>query len=442
MTAIEKLIEKRNAAMNSAKALRDKAEGENRSLTDEERKAFDGFLAEHRQIGEDIERQSKLDAMEREAQESAGRRSGNLPHNDPSNTKEGKHRYSVLKALRESLAQREGTGRLTGVELETHIELAKRKDPTSPVRGVLIPWDDVNDAPSESRALDTTTGATSIPTILGSLICLLRARLAVVSMGATVMNGMQGLFSLPRQNAAATAYWLAEGGAPTGSNQTTDQVAFTPKTVGAYTDYTRRFVEQTNLDAEAFVKADLAAIIARAIETAAVNGSGTLNQPKGILQVSGISTVAIGTNGGAPTWDSVVGLESQVAISNADMGNLGYLTDAAVRGKLKRTAKIGSTFPIYLWDTNAGDTPLNGYKVGITNLLPSNLTKGTGSNLHSMIYGNWADLMIAFWSGLDVLVDPYSNSTSGTVRVVALQDCDVEIRHNESFAKILDIDVS
>jgi hypothetical protein len=56
-----------------------------------------------------------------------------------------------------------------------------------------------------------------------------------------------------------------------------------------------------------------------------------------------------------------------------------------------------------------------------------------------MLFGNWADLMIGMWGSLDLMVDPYTGSTAGTVRVVALQDVDVAVRNLESFASFVDI---
>ena len=86
-----------------------------------------------------------------------------------------------------------------------------------------------------------------------------------------------------------------------------------------------------------------------------------------------------------------------------------------------------------------GDAPLNGYRAGVTNAVPSNLTKGTANAICSAIlFGNFADLLIGMWGGLDLMVDPYTGSTSGTVRVVALQDVDVAVRHAESFAAMVD----
>jgi hypothetical protein len=144
-----------------------------------------------------------------------------------------------------------------------------------------------------------------------------------------------------------------------------------------------------------------------------------------------------GTNGAAPTWANIIALETAVAFANADIGNMGYLTNAKVRGKLKSTEKFTTSngMPVY----ESGNTPLNGYQAAITNAVPSNLTKGSASGVASaIIFGNFADLMIGMWGSLDLMVDPYTGSTAGTVRVVALQDVDVAVRNIESFATMVD----
>jgi HK97 family phage major capsid protein len=85
-----------------------------------------------------------------------------------------------------------------------------------------------------------------------------------------------------------------------------------------------------------------------------------------------------------------------------------------------------------------GEGMVNGYRAVVSNQVPSNLTKGTGTNLSAIIFGNWNDLIVGQWGTLDLMVDPYNQSTSGTVRVVALQDVDIAVRHPESFSAMVD----
>ncbi len=81
-----------------------------------------------------------------------------------------------------------------------------------------------------------------------------------------------------------------------------------------------------------------------------------------------------------------------------------------------------------------------GYNVVSTTTVPSDLTKGTSSGVCSaVIFGNFNELMIAMWGGLDILVDPYTGSSTGATRIAMFQDIDVKLRHAESFAAIKDV---
>jgi HK97 family phage major capsid protein len=282
-----------------------------------------------------------------------------------------------------------------------------------------------------------TAGGNLVATELlaSSFIDLLVNQARVLSMGTTLLTDLTGNIAIPRATAGSTGYWVAENGSPTESQQAFDQVALTPKTVGAYVDYSRRLLLQSSIAVEAFIRMDIARTIALMIDLAAIAGSGASNQPRGILNTSGIGSVAGGANGAAPTWDNVVDLESAVANANAPAGSLGYLTNTKVRGKLKKTQMFSGTNGIPVWQGNE----LNGARAEVSNQVPSNLTKGSASGVCSaLIYGNWSDLLIAMWGGLDMMVDPFTGSTAGTKRVVALQDVDVNVRYPVSFAAMQD----
>lgn len=442
---IAELRQKRAALAKQARAIIELADKESRARTPDEQTRFDALIVEGNAITADIEQRERLEAMAGFADAGGNGHAGiDLPHQEARNL----NRYSMLRAI---LRVADGLP-VDGLEGECSQELIKKRGRGVKGQGFVMPTDlpvDLRSAATgrtrfgtaEQRAFDSTTnvGAAGIQTTLSTTyVDLLRNRMAVRQAGARVLTGMRGNFTIPRQNAASTLYWLAEGGAPTTSRPTVDQIPFTPRTAGVTVDITRRLAEQLNVDAEMFVRDDLNQVLARGIDLAALNGTGNANQPLGLLQNPSVPVTSAGTNGGDPTWALVVALETAIATANADMGSLAYMTNAKTRGKMKVTAKIGSTFPIYLWAD--GDTPLNGYPAYVTNQLPSNLTKGSsGAVCSPLIFGNWSDIIIAFWSGQDVIVDPYSLSTSGGLRLVTLQDLDVNIRHPESFAMITDL---
>jgi HK97 family phage major capsid protein len=210
-----------------------------------------------------------------------------------------------------------------------------------------------------------------------------------------------------------------------------------PKTVAGYVDFSRRLMLQSSLDIENIVRNDLAQTIASAMDSAALSGSGS-NRPTGVLNTSGIGSVTLGTNGGAPTWAMVVDLVKEVEIDNALLGRPAFVTNAKVRSKLSQTSKQSSGVEGN-FILQAGNSSLYGYPLVVSNAMPSNLTKGSGSNLSSIIFGDWSSLLVGQWSGIDLLSDPYTNSTTGAIRVTAFHDCDFAVRHPESFAECNEI---
>lgn len=352
-------------------------------------------------------------------------------------------RYSFVRLLN-ALANPSDRGaqEAAAFEFECSAEAQRRTHKTEQ-RGQTVPADVLRSAilpAAASRDLTVgtaTAGGHTVSTDLlaGSFIDMLRNSMALQQMGIRTLGDLNGNIAIPRQTGGATGYWLAESGSPTESQQAFDQVTLTPKTAGAFTDISRRLLLQSSMDVEGFVRQDLAMVLGLMIDLAGINGSGSSNQPRGILNTSGIGSVAGGTNGAAPTYAHMVDLETAVAVANASVGNLGYLTNAAVRGRLKKTEEFSGS-GVRVW---AGDNTVNGYRAVASNQVPSNLTKGTASGICSaVIFGNWADLLMGMWGGLDLVVDPFTGSTSGTVRVVALQDVDFACRQPASFAAMLD----
>ncbi|MFZ9066265.1 MAG: phage major capsid protein [bacterium] len=248
----------------------------------------------------------------------------------------------------------------------------------------------------------------------------LRNASSVMQAGARMLTGLSGDVKIPKKTAASTAAWIStEGGAASESEMTVGSVSMTPKTLGAFTDITRQLMLQSSLDVEGLVRDDLAMALGLAIDKAGLEGSGSSGQPTGILNTSGINTVT-DFAAAIPTFAEVVTLETAVAEDNALLGNLAYIMPASMYGGLKTKEKATGTAQFVV---EPGGT-VNGYRAIISN-------QATAGNLY---FGNFADLLIGMWAGLDIIVDPYTASTSGTVRVVALQTVDVAVRHAVSFA--------
>lgn len=336
--------------------------------------------------------------------------------------------YSLTRALH--LA---ATGRLDGLEAEVNQEEARRAGRTA--EGVFIPLSVL----APRRALSKTGndgangGATHEP-VLNGFIDALRPRLVLASLGATFLGGLTSDVKIPRQAAASTAGWKTENATLDEQSPEFDQVPLTARRVGAFTEISKQLLVQSSVDVENLVRNDLLSAIAIAIDSAGIAGSGTPPTPRGILSTSGIGSVAIGANGGAPTWNHLVDLLAAIANADADIGTIRFLSNPKVRAKLQKT----------IYDAGSGLNLLDkAATLGTwawTNNVPSNLTKGTTNGVCSaIIAGDFSQMIVGqFGSSADVVVDPYSKATEGITRVVVNTFADVAARRAAYFAAILD----
>jgi len=251
----------------------------------------------------------------------------------------------------------------------------------------------------------------------GDFIDVLRNNSAVMPL-ATMLNGLSGDVKIPRKTAAASAAFISsEGGAAGESELTVGNVSMSPKSLGAFTDITRQLMIQSSIDVENLVRNDLAQSMALAIDDAALEGSGSSGNPTGITNTSGINSVSL-SSAAAPTFAELVSMETAVRVDNALLGDLAYIVHPSNYGTLKTTEKATNTAQFV-----AANNEINGYNAVVSPQLTAN----------NYVFGNFNDLLIGMFGGLDIVVDPYSNSSSGTVRIVCLQSVDVAVRHAVSF---------
>lgn len=444
---IRKLIREKKA---EARKLVEAAE--KREMTEDENAKFESLMAECKALRDKLDKLSATadeegdDADPDDEPPARSRRSANFEERTAPaiHVKDRGRPYSILRALQLATEGRDLNGLEGEVSRETEKRTGKKAQgfflPTGADPEVRALMAGGRAAESRGTTLDTTagTGAVFVTPEL-PFIELLRSKMVTKELGATFLTGMSGKFSIPRQSGPGTASWVAESTAITAVNQTLDQVPFVDKTLGAVTTLSRKFIYQSSVDAESFIKNDLALVLAIELDRAAINGSGSGAVPTGIVQNSTVTTASAGiqggTNGLAPTFAQMVAAETLVANSNADRGALKYLTTPSARGKLKSTVKV-SGYPVYIWESNE----INGYPAMASNQVPSNLTKGSSSGVCSaLIFGNWNDLVVAQWGGIDVIVNPYTGQASGAITISMLMEADIQLRHAESFAVVSDL---
>ena len=340
-------------------------------------------------------------------------RSADVTSNDVGLSDKETRSFSFARALN-YLANPSDSSARRAAEFEIEVGKAAAQKYERSSNGIVIP----NEVLRRDLVVGTPTAGGNLVAdelLAGSFIDLLRNRLALAQAGVTMLTGLQGNISIPRQTSAATAYWVGENGSPTESQQAIDQVNMTPKTVGAFVDYSRRLLLQSSIDVEGMIRNDLARVIALELDRAAIYGTGSSNQPLGLTNTTGIGSQAITTFG---TFAEYIGMETDVASANADAGSLRYIINAAARGALKSTEKATNT-GMFVFE----DNEINGYPVIVSNQLQNN----------DALFGDFSMMIMGMWSGLDLTVDPYAGATAGTVRVIALQDVDVAVKQPGAF---------
>ena len=328
--------------------------------------------------------------------------------------------YSFMRAIRfKSDPNNAAFRRDAAFEIECSAAAEKKFGRSAQNGGLMVPSDVLR---RDLKA--TANGANVVETVLdsGSFIDMLRNQSVLDRAGASVLTGLSGNVQIPRQVGGSSTYWISpEGASVTKSAHTLDQVALTPRTLGARTEYTRQFMLQSSIEAENFVRNDLSRGIALEVDRAGLYGTGLAGEPLGVHNVPGISTQAFAAAvaAGGPTFSEVVNMESTMAGDNALMGSPCYIGNAAMLGALKVKAKDAGS-GLFLLDGNT----LNGYATYRSQQVEAG----------DLIFGNFSDLIIGYWGpAIELTVDPYSLSDTGSTRVVAFVSVDMVVRHPESF---------
>jgi len=419
MTNLRKLKEERASHVQEMTSLVETAEKEKRAFADNEQARFDELDQLKTQLDGRIGNLDKINDMQTRAA------------NSNSDLKKEMAGYNLQRSIQ---AQITGTP-LDGLELEVHQELTRNMGREA--RGIFVPLEALN---VEKRvALTSTTAGNLVSTDFkgDQFIDPLRNAAQTLNMGVTTLAGLTGPVDIPRQTGSLTTNWIAEDASTTASDLTFDKVSMAPNTISCMTSFSRRTMLQTNPGIENIIRRDIAAQMALGLDLAILDGDG-INKPTGILQDTNVATVALGTNGANLTWANILDIISSVDDSNALQGNPGFMTTKQTVKKLRSTVKVASTDSRMIMESI---DKLAGFNLTTTNQMPSTLTKGTGSALSALIFGNWSDLVVGYWSAVDILVNPYHTSVydKGGVMVNAFLDVDAALRQDASFVKVTDI---
>ena len=191
--------------------------------------------------------------------------------------------FSIVEAAKGMVSGRGLTGREAEVNSEIERQTGRR------TQGFFVP----QEGQWSKRAYvagTATAGGNLIETELlaGNFIEALRNRTAIGELGATFLPGLTGDVAVPRRSGDATAYWIGADNSDsvTESTGTFDQVTMSPKTIGCYSKFSHLMKLQSTPEIETLIRSNFINLLAEGIDSAAIEGSGSSNQPKGILNYS------------------------------------------------------------------------------------------------------------------------------------------------------------
>ena len=322
---------------------------------------------------------------------------------------------------------------LSGFEAEMHDEAkAEARSFGGVVKGIGVPMKAL-DAMIQKRAMTAGTnsaGGYGVQTNVNSFISYLWNKTFMSQLGIVPMTGLTGNYSAPKEG-AVTGAWLTETGTASDEQPTLDQLLLTPKRLAVFIKVSKTLAIQSPDVADAMVMDMLMNAQATLLEKAVAKGGGT-NEPTGIISTTGIGNVAMGTNGGAPTYAKIVDLIKTVSAANA--AGTGFLTTPTIASKLLVTEQFTGTNGAPVNQNNT----IAGYKLVASNNAPSGLTKGSSSDCHAIIFGDFSKVKVAQWGGLDLVIDPFSLAESNLNKVIVNAYYDIGLEQAGAFAAIKD----
>lgn len=409
--------DKRAQLHNSANEIINRAKSEVRDLTDEETQTLNDYKEQIKELDEELKAlQNRLANLRFDIDEDEENEENETPSNDEdteNNEEENKERsmkkekFSLVRAIR-SIANNQQLDSLTQAVIAKGSEEA-RKAGIATQGQIVLP---------ESRAAVTvaTEGVDVVATDLFDILTPLRSKNVLIQAGAKFMGGLVGDVQFPVMT-ANNVTWKGEVASAADGAGTFTNVKLSPKRLTAYVDISKQMLVQDSLDVENVIRQDIInAINTKLEETILGNGDGkeggsAIVAPVGMRNGVTAATVA--------DFADLCDLESDVEDANV-LGECVYVMSnkakAALRGMIKGTNGTGM---VYENGSVDGTKAFNTSHLGSTN---------------TVIYGDFSNLAIGSWGGIDITIDNFTQATAGKVRIVVNAFFDAKKLRADAFA--------
>lgn len=394
-----------------AQEIIDTVKVEMRDLTDEETEEIEDIKKQMKEKDEELKAlQERLENLsvedDEEENETSPKKDDDKEENKRNNinisSKMSKKNFSLVKAIR-SIANNQPLDDVTLAVINAGQEEARKAGVNAQGQIQL---------PTEERATVTVAaeGEDVVATELFDILTPLRAKNVLVNAGARFMGNLVGNVQVPIMTKSNVTWEgevaSAKDGAPTFSHKT-----LSPKRLTAYVDISKQMIAQDSIGVENAIRTDLVnAINAKLEETVLGDAAGTATMPAGIF--SEIKPTAVSS------FADICTKEAEVEDANV-IGDCKYILSNKAKAALRAMAKSSKSTQLVFE---------NGEIDGTEALNTSNVSE------KKYVYGDFSNLAIGSWGGVDLTVDPYTKAGDGQIRLVVNMYVDAVVLRPEAFA--------
>lgn len=267
---------------------------------------------------------------------------------------------------------------------------------------IQLPVEERGDAVAATVATD---GKEIVATDKLNILEPLRGKSILAEAGATFLTGLVGNISIPNYT-GSTCGWKGELEDADNGKGTFGSVELSPKRLTAYIDISKQFLTQDSVGAEEMLRADIVnSLVAKLEQTIFGDAVGDTTKPAGIFSDAEVV---------APSYQGVC--EAEAAVTDYS-GEKRFVMSPTAKSAFKQATISGTKSDLRLL---LEDGEVDGYPVSDS----SNVVAG------GYAFGDFSELVVAQWGGIDIVVDPYTLATKNAIRLVINAYFDAKVRRD------------
>ena len=261
-------------------------------------------------------------------------------------------------------------------------------------------------------------GSGFVATAVPGAIDALRTPTIAERIGVTTINNATANLQFPRVSVKASGTAATEVAADADSGLEMDQVTLTPNRVAAKTLWSKQLMLQGGPAVDALISRELAAgineTIDKAVFAAAAAGAGDSTD----------------LAGGSVGSSHLYAMQKAVLAAGGDLSRCAFVASPTAMQILKGESAVANVSALI--DGNR----IDGYPTEYTpNLVDADTVGTTGA----VLFGDFAaGMLLAFFGGIDLLVDPYSNAGTAQIALHVNKFYDTDVRQAGALSYLKD----